>query len=171
MLKKYTAVLLLFICLTHLAGFYVYFVVRLGEIRMTMREKLAELPADQLEVVTIPKADFQTIWLEEREMKWRGQMFDIARIEDRGSVVNVYCLRDHDEDGLLNILSAVVETAQQDTTTAPTSVVQFFALEYITCGIVCPAAPSMGYAQNTTAYQFAPYLVINDPLAPPPRVI
>lgn len=171
MFKKYTAVLLLCVCLTHLAGFYVYFVVRLGEIRMTMREKLADLPADQLEVVTIPKADFQAIWLEEREMKWRGQMFDIARVENQGTLVQVYCLRDHDEDGLLNILSAIVETTQQDTTTAPTSVVQFFALEYVTCVILCPVAPSRSYTQNSTAYQFAPYLVINDPLAPPPRLI
>jgi hypothetical protein len=171
MLKKYTAGLLLCVCLTHLAGFYVYFCFRLADIRMDMREKLASLPSDQLEVVKIPKADFQAIWMEEREMKWQGQMFDIARVENRGSIVNVYCLRDHDEDGLLNMLSAIVETAQQDTANAPASVVHFFTLEYITCAVVWPAAPSTSDAQNLTAYRSTPYLVINDPLAPPPRFI
>ncbi len=170
MLKKYTALLLLCMCLTHLAGFYVYFAARLGSIRMAMREKLAELPDDQLDVVTIPAAEFQAAWLEEREMKWQGNMFDIARIENRGSVLDVYCLRDHDEDGLLSFLTAIVETSQQETAKTPPSVVQFFTLEYITCGALCPAAPSKSGTTNSTAYQRASYLVINDPLAPPPRV-
>jgi hypothetical protein len=169
MLKKYTALLLLCICLTHLAGFYVYFAVRLADIRMAMREKLAELPDDQLDVVTIPAAEFQAAWLEEREMKWQGNMFDIARIENRDGVVDVYCVRDHDEDGLLNFLTSIVETTQQDTATTPTSVVQFFTLEYITCGMLCPVAPSNSGTMNSTAYQRASFLVINNPLAPPPR--
>ncbi len=97
-------------------------------------------------------------------------MFDIARIENRGGVVDVYCLRDHDEDGLLNFLTAIIETTQQDPASAPTSVVQFFTLEYIPCVVLCPAAPSNSGTMNSTAYQRASYLVISDPLAPPPRV-
>ncbi len=170
MLKKYTALLLLCVCLTHLAGFYVYFAVRLGSIRMAMREKLAELPDDQLDVVTIPAAEFQAAWLEEREMKWQGNMFDIARVENRGGVIDVYCIRDHDEDGLLNFLTAIMETTKEDTAETPTSLVQFFTLEYITCGSLCPLPPSRSGTKDSTAYLCASYLVIIDPIAPPPRV-
>ena len=59
MAKKFFALLLVALLLVHLAGFYVYFVVRLGDLRMAMCEKLADLPVEQLEIISIPAAEFR----------------------------------------------------------------------------------------------------------------
>jgi hypothetical protein len=131
MIRKYTSLLLVALLLVHLAGFYVYFVVRLGDLRMSMREKIALLPAEQLEIVPIPAHSFQLHWLEEREMKWEGKMYDIARVEKAGDTVLVYAVHDKEEDGLLNFIGAVVDMARQDTRPTPACVVQFFSLKFV----------------------------------------
>lgn len=131
MLRKYTSLLLIALLVVHLAGFYVYFVVRLGDIRMDMREKIARLPAEQLEIVPVSARSFRMQWLEDREMKWEGKMYDIARVEKAGDIVLVYAVHDKDEDGLLNFISAVVDMARQDTRPTPASVVQFFSLKFV----------------------------------------
>lgn len=131
MIKKYTSLVLVAMLVVHLAGFYVYFAVRLGDIRMTMREKLADLPEDQLDVVRIPVQQFKSGWIEEREMQWQGNMYDIARVERQEDTMIVYCVHDEDEDNLLNFIGAIIDMGQQDTRPAPMSVVQFFTLKYV----------------------------------------
>lgn len=167
--KKIGSILTLIILLVHLAGFYVYFVVRLGEVRMEMRKKLAELPDEKLQVVVIPRESFRASWLDELEMKWNGRMYDIARVEHDNDVVRVYGLHDEDEDGLLNLIAAVVETSQQDTKEAPGSIVQFFTLEYVLHSELLPGRPESQFPSAETDYcrffsSFAP-----TPLSPPPR--
>ncbi len=169
MWKKYTSAFILVLLVFHLAGSYVYFVVRLGEVRMTMREKLAARPDHQLEIVDIPHSAFRPEWLEEREMKWNGKMYDIARAEALGEIVRVFCLHDEDEDGLLNFLSAVVETSQQDTRQAPGSVIQFFSLKYLGAGTALPLRTFCYLIVNHTAYQERSTSFQPDPQSPPPR--
>jgi len=167
--KRIASILTLAILLVHLAGFYVYFVVRLGEVRMEMRKKLAELPDEKLQVVVIPREAFRASWLDELEMKWNGRMYDIARVEHDNDVVRVYGLHDEDEDGLLNFLAAVVESSQHDTQEAPGSLVQFFTLEYVLHSELLPGQPESQMRSAETRYckifsSFAP-----DPVSPPPR--
>lgn len=168
MIRKYTSLLLVALLLVHLAGFYVYFVVRLGDLRMTMREKLALLPAEQLEVVKIPVASFRSHWINEREMEWEGKMYDIARIEKQGTDVIVYALHDKDEDRLLNLLTAVVDMARQDPQPAPATVVQFFMLKFVISQkiAIASATPRQSFGV------YVPYLHSSpapDILTPPPR--
>jgi hypothetical protein len=167
--RKFTSLLVLALLVVHLAGFYVYFIVRLGEVRMEMRQKLAGLLDEELDVVKIPRAAFQSIWQDELEMNWNGKMYDIARMESTADYIMVYCLHDEDEDGLLNFLSAVVETSQQDTKKTPGSVIQFLSLEYLASSTLLPDPDESGHLFSLTGYcrsliSFAP-----DPLSPPPR--
>jgi hypothetical protein len=153
----------------HLAGFYVYFVVRLGDLRMAMREKLADLPADQLEIISIPTTKFRSAWLLEREMELNGKMYDIARVQKQGQNILVYCLHDKDEDGLLSFISAVVEMSRQDNEQAPISVIQFFNLEFVVADILCPYRQSVPNAKapNHPQTYFAQVDLI--PVTPPPQ--
>lgn len=170
MWKKILSLIILTLLVVHLTGFYVYFVVRLSSIRTTMREQLAQLPDNQLELVTVPISRFRASWAAEREMKWEGHMYDIARIERSADVMNVYCVRDHDEDGLLNFISAVVNMTQQDTQPAPLSVVKFFTLKFITGPAV--ALRDMGpiVAIPAFCYSFSALIAFNiHPPTPPPR--
>lgn len=169
MFKKYTAVVILALLAFHLAGSYVYFIVRLGEVRMTMREKLAELPDEALDVVVIPRPAFRSDWLAEREMKWEGKMYDIARVEWSATTVRVFCLHDKDEDGLLNFLSAIVETSRQDTRQTPAAVIQFTSLKYVVLSMNLPVCPVRDIVVGETGYPNLEPSFISDPLSPPPR--
>lgn len=169
MARKFTSFLILALLVVHLAGFYAYFVVRLGEVRMEMRKKLADLPDENLEVVMVPRQAFRSSWLEEREMKWMGKMYDIARVVDAGESVRVYCLHDEKEDDLLNFISAVVETSRHDTRQAPTSLVQFFTLEYMASQMLIPQPPELRSLSITTGYRESLIPFSPDPISPPPR--
>lgn len=169
MAKRFGSIVLLVVLLAHLAGFYAYFFVRLGELRMSMREKLAELPAQQLDVVRVPKDQFKASWLEEREMKWQGRMYDIACVQPDGNDLLVYCLHDKDEDGLLSFLSAVVDLSRQDNARAPISVVQFLALKFVPGTVVLPGRPVAEIFIGFTRYLNSYSSVLSDSLTPPPR--
>lgn len=169
MVKKYTSLLLVSVLVIHLAGFYVYFIVRLGDLRMNMREKLAELPTDQLEAVRIPIQQFKTSWMEDKEMKWQGKMFDIARVERHDNIVIVYCIHDKDEDGLLNFIGAVIDMGQQDTQSAPSTVTQFFSLKYILTPLTCQERPEVEIVTPVCPYRVSFHSVFLLPVTQPPR--
>ncbi len=169
MVKKYTSLLLVGVLVIHLAGFYVYFIVRLGDLRMNMREKLAELPADQLEALRIPLNQFKTSWIEDKEMNWQGKMFDIARVEHQDNIVIVYCIHDKDEDNLLSFIGAVIDMSQQDTQSTPSSVTQFFSLKYVLAPLNGQERPVREITSPICSYRvsFNPVFIL--PVTPPPR--
>ncbi|MBL7848060.1 MAG: hypothetical protein JNL40_11365 [Cyclobacteriaceae bacterium] len=169
MAKRFCSFVLLVVLLAHLGGFYAYFFVRLGDLRMTMREKLSELPAEQLDVIRVPKDQFKSSLLEEREMKWQGRMYDIARVETHGDHLLVYCIHDKDEDGLLSFLSTVVDLSQQDNTRAPISVVQFLALKFVHGTVVLPHRHTAELYTGCTPYLTSYSSVLPDSVTPPPR--
>jgi hypothetical protein len=169
MVKKYTSLLLVGMLVIHLAGFYVYFIVRLGDLRMNMREKLAELTADQLEAVRIPLHQFKTSWIEDKEMKWQGKMFDIARVEREDNIVIVYCVQDKDEDNLLSFIGAVIDMSQQDTQSAPSSITQFFSLKYILAPLTCQERPVGEIIAPVCPYRVSFNSVFLLLITPPPR--
>jgi len=169
MWKKAFSFVILALVLVHLAGFYMYFVVRLGEIRMSMRMKLADLPAEQLQAIPIPVQDFQSRWLDDHEMEWRSNMYDIARVKPSGDMIVVFCLRDNDEDGLLNFMVTIVDMTRQDSRPAPTQVVQFFSLKYV----ASPPLAVVPVASRLVApYSYSsvfPNSLSVVPSSPPPR--
>ncbi len=169
MFKKYTSLFLIGLLVIHLAGFYVYFMVRLSDLRISMREKLEALPASQLTTVQIPAHQFRASWLAEREMKWMGNMYDIARVEHKGDLVIVLCIPDKDEENLLSFISAVIDTGSQDTRPAPLTLTQFFSLKFIVSENLCPpiSATKLKTLQSRYLFHFKPVTII--PVTPPPR--
>lgn len=169
MVKKSISLMLVTALVIHLAGFYVYFVVRLGDIRMTMRERLTELPPEQLEVVRIPARNFKASWMDEKEMKWQGKMYDIARVERGTDIVIVYCVHDKDEDNLLSFIGAVIDMSQQDTQSTPSSVTQFFSLKYILTPLTCQKRPVGEIISPECPYRVSSNPAFILPVTPPPR--
>lgn len=169
MIKRAVSIVIISILTVHLAGIYVFSVVRLGEIRMEQRYRLASLPADQLDVLQVPAAKFKSFWMEEREMEWQGKMYDIARVEREGETILIYCLHDEDEDNLLNFIAAVVETSRQDSQQAPGSLVQFLALEYVVSIVLLPQIKELPLPDPVANYIAFKTSAVPDPIAPPPR--
>lgn len=169
-MKKTISIILVAILLVHLVGFYVYFVVRLGELRMVMRHELALLPHQQLEKIILPLHAFKLSWLTEREMEWKGKMFDIARIEKHADRLVVYARHDKAEDNLLAFITRVIDISSHDKNPAPGVVVQFFTLKFVT-------VDSLFHLQQNhiVIVHCSPYLPSTKtadllPEAPPPRV-
>lgn len=166
MVKKYVSLVLIGLLVIHLAGFYVYLMVRLGDIRMNMREKLETA---QLAAVQIPAHQFRASWLDEREMNWMGNMYDIARVEQKGDFVIVYCIPDKDEENLLSFISAVINMGSQDTRPAPLTVTQFFTLKFVVSDVLCTPIPiaKIKLLQSRYSIHVKPVTII--PVTPPPR--
>jgi hypothetical protein len=86
-----------FILFINSTGFYVYYILQLKRIHAEMREQMKHLPADQLDVLHLSYQEFLDARVEEHEVKVKGKMYDIARIEQSGDRVTVFGL--HDELG------------------------------------------------------------------------
>ena len=127
-MKRFISIALVCLLLLHFAGFYVYFIVRLGEIRSQMRQELAMLPAESLDLILVPREQFMKSWLAEMEMKWQGKMYDIARVEFDGDVVKVFGRHDSAENDLLSFVTSLAQTASKDDHPVPNSVLRFFKI-------------------------------------------
>ena len=166
-MKRVVSIVVVCVLLLHLAGFYIYFVVRLGEIRLEMRHELALLPSNALDLVTIPRSQFQDSWKDKMEMKWKGKMYDIARIESDGETINIFCRHDKDEDDLLSFISAVVNTSQDDQ--VPHSIIQFLTLEFEVHPASALVKSGFSMIQHNSGYLSKPTSRTTSVLAPPPR--
>lgn len=168
-MKRIISILLVCILVINLAGFYIYFVVRLVELRMEMRQELALLPSDQLEKVIVPLDKFKPSWLAELEMKWNGKMYDIARIEADANGFVVYALHDATEDDLLVFINRVIDVSSNDKNKAPSAIIQFLMLKFV------PVASARYMSQNfVVIVHYSAYLLFQMdtellPESPPPR--
>lgn len=130
-MKRILSIGLIGLFVLHGAGFYIYFAVRLTEIRKEMRHELSLLPSEELTVIEVDREKFQPSWLDEKEMEWKGEMYDIARVEITDHFAKVYCLHDEAEVGLLAFINTVIDTAANDKSQAPPSMQQFLSLEFL----------------------------------------
>lgn len=169
MAKKYISLFLVGLFVLHLAGFYIYFMVRLGEARVTMRQQLATLHSEQLDKVTLPIQEFQSSWWVNREMEWRGEMYDIAKIERHGNWITIFCLRDKKEKEVMAFISNVVKMGSSNRTQTPYSVVQFFTLKFVTTGwtFAISADPLLVVHRSHHSRSSLPADLL--PATPPPR--
>lgn len=117
--------------LAHFSGYYIYFVVRMGQIRTEARKQLRHLPANQLTKFEFNEADFRSVRVDDQEIKVDGKMYDIAVIEKSGNLLTVYAKHDKAEDDLLAFFKEVFDQASNDTQTSPSSLTKFMSLSYL----------------------------------------
>lgn len=168
-MKRFTAIFVLCLITLNLIGFYAYFAVRMYEIHHEMRSALASLPAEQLEVITMKETTMKANWVEEMEMEWDGKMFDIARIEQEGEMVKIYCLHDEAEDNLISFLDSVLRDMARDESETPPVFLSFIDLDFeITETLQKPSALIVG--RRWTSYLQVSYLFDLGVATPPPWI-
>lgn len=166
-MKRIGSILFLTILLASMLGPYGYFMVRLRQIRQEMRAALRTQPDEKLEVLQLSQSEYKKARVDDHEIKVHDRMYDIARVEQKGNKVLVYCLHDEDEDSLLTLLDSILKNAGKDKRSVPASswnLAAFQLPETVTLHCVLPADRSV-----TTAYLFMvsePSLTI---FSPPPR--
>lgn len=113
-----------------MAGFYVYFIFRLREIKLEMRAALKNYPEEKLQRLVMTTQQYELAKNDEGEVKWEGFMYDIARVIPQGDLRIVLALRDEAETSLLAFLNKVIENSSNDTKTPPGALTQFLSLVF-----------------------------------------
>lgn len=116
--------------MANVAGFYVYFVFRLKEIKREMKAALKDFPVEKLQRLTMTSAEFQKAKNDEGEVKWNGFMYDVARVEVSSNTITVFALRDEAETDLLAFFHKVIEMSGQDEQHPPNSLTEFLSLSF-----------------------------------------
>jgi hypothetical protein len=125
-------ILLLVFCL-QFTGFYFYCAFRLIEIQREVRYQLQFLQEEKLEHFAMSHAQFAKAKHGDDELRIRGRMYDIARIEAAGDSLHIFALHDEAEDNLLSFLSTVVSRTTHDKKPLPPSLYSLLTLVYLPC--------------------------------------
>jgi hypothetical protein len=156
--------------LANVAGFYMYFIFRLREIKLEMRAELKNYPEEKLQRLVMTVQQYEQAKNDEGEIKWQGFMYDVARVISQGNQCIVLALRDEAETSLLAFLNKVIETSSHDDQTPPGTLTQFISLIYTLPDSLIFSIESDGVPikySNTIGIKF--HSLSADVLAPPPR--
>lgn len=167
-MKKFAAILVLTILLAHFAGYAVYFMVRMGQIRHEMRRELSLLPLRELTRFEFTLKEYHEAKVDDHEIKVEGKMYDIARMDFSGDRVIIYGKHDEAEDNLLAFFNEVFSRSWKDTQSSPTSLTSFLTLTFII--EPCLALQVEPVDQNhNTRLQLNPHSISLALESPPPK--
>lgn len=154
--------------LTHLVGFYAYFVVRQAQIRQEMREKIGSLPSDQLEIFELSLEEYQKIKINDHEVRIDGKMYDHSTPKFEKGKIILFAKHDQAEDNLISLLSEIANRAANDNQPVPSSLMNFLSLQFIPVSTLQMFSPceSINMTDNYHANLVWQYYPID---APPPK--
>ncbi|MEP2669918.1 MAG: hypothetical protein ABJH04_13020 [Cyclobacteriaceae bacterium] len=130
-MKRITSVIVLSVLLTHLIGFYVYFVVRQGQIRQEMRESIGSLPDEEFETFVFTLEVYQKVKVNGFEVKIDGKMYDHSTPKFEDGKVILFARHDKDEDDLISFITKIVNSSNEDKKPVPSQLLSFFSLTYL----------------------------------------
>jgi hypothetical protein len=169
-MKRTLSISLLILMLANVAGFYVYFIFRLREIKLEMRAALKDFPEEKLQRLVMTAQQYEQAQNDEGEVKWEGFMYDVARVIPQDNQRIVLALRDEGETSLLAFLNKVVETSGHDDKTPPGVLTQFLSLVF-----TLPDSLNFSNGVDVELKKYSPLIgvrlssIIPDVIAPPPR--
>jgi hypothetical protein len=169
--KRIYSVAFLLVLLINSAGFYVYYVIQIRQIRSEMRAALKNLPKEQLDVLSLTPLQFQEAQVESHEIKVQGKMYDIAWTEEINGVITVYCKHDKKEDDLLALLDHVLSVPIEEKDAIPSVVSEFIALSFVKPSFQLELFTTYRSAKTITAYFFSTQTFLTAPLKHPPRCL
>jgi hypothetical protein len=167
--KKFISIFLLIIMLLNGAGFYAYFAVELWQIKTEMHERLNQLPAEQLELVTLGYAEFKDKGVDEGELMYSGKMYDIARVVYCDDHIEVYCLHDEKEDNLFSFIDGIISKPLTKNQGLSNEIVQQIGICYILPNhFVIPQSDFQNIVHNKD-FQFFHLSAVPETRLRPPR--
>ncbi|MFZ5970056.1 MAG: hypothetical protein ACOYXA_00555 [Bacteroidota bacterium] len=167
-MKRAAAFFFLSLLLLNIAGAYVYFFVRLQQIKTQMRAELKYKPVEELEVLELTQNAFQQALVGEHEIEVGGKMYDIARVERKGGRVIVYALHDEAEDNLLSLLDAILKNATKDKKPLPSTIGGLPTLLFLPADFQHGQIESQ-VVQHRTGYRFVLRCALLSIEGPPPK--
>jgi len=165
--KRFLSILLITVILSNGLGFYLFYALKLQQIRREMREALKLLPEHELDVLKLTRQEFIAALVEDHEVKVNGRMYDIARIAEQDEHIIIYCKHDEKEDNLLALLDHVL-TAPIKAKAIPIVGVAFVVFPYVNPHGVSLPVPVEILVNTFTSYQFSSVTFKVLPATPPP---
>lgn len=96
-----------------------------------MKAALKNLPKEKLTALTFTESTLKQARVDEGEIKVKGKMYDIARMEKAGQNIIVYALHDTAEDNLLAFLDEIARRPLEDKQAPPSQLFQLITLTFI----------------------------------------
>lgn len=129
--KRYFSIALISFFFLNFLGVYLYFGVRLMQIRTEMKTALRNLPNEKLTTFTFTESELKQVRVDEGEIKVKGKMYDIARMERADQNIIIYALHDVAEDNLLAFLDEIARRPLEDKQAPPSQLFQLITLTFI----------------------------------------
>jgi hypothetical protein len=162
--KRGVASLFLILFLVNSAGIYLYFIARVITVRQSMMAALSDSPAEKLVRLRLEPSAYREAIAGDREIRIGGRYYDIARTEEVGGKVIVYCLFDEAESNLTAFLERVMDSGES----VPAPVTQFQQLIFISpVGICLPSPEPPGLPADRVLMPAYSCLLYRE--GPPPR--
>jgi hypothetical protein len=100
----FTALLLVF--LYNSMGYFFIFKCLQSDIKEQVAQNIQSLSSNALKIIAFNKKDIKKInWIEEKEeMRYDGEMYDVAKTRETSDSIIYYCMSDENEDRLYSEL-------------------------------------------------------------------
>lgn len=110
------AFFLIFVFSFTIGGPFVLFKTRQYIIKKEIKRKIKKgVPEEELTLVVVSDRNRPELeWIEPHEFRFKGKMFDVVRVEERGDEQWYYCIRDDEETQLFAHLDDLVERQMND---------------------------------------------------------
>ena len=105
-MRKYVSILIFIVFLIDIGGYYLWFSILQKGIQSEVRHEIQEgLKDENLALVIVPLNDQSGIsWIEQgKEFRFKGEMYDVVRIEIRNQDKYFFCIKDIKEKQLISI--------------------------------------------------------------------
>ena len=169
-MRKGVSILVLVCLLTNLAGFYVYYCVRVVEIKREMNRRLAQTSPELFQKIVLSTDEYLEAREGDDEVEWKNSMYDIAWIEfNEGSVV-ILALRDEMETDLISFISGILSLDGNAPDSFPVSFTQYLNISLRFVGpLEMVDLNSIGNISHNTHYLAQETGRFLQVVSPPPR--
>lgn len=113
-MKKILAIFIVVLLLFNSMGYYIVFKATQYAIKKEIKNIIKQgVPDKDFSLIKVAAADFQKRaaleWLDKKEFRYQGQMFDVVRYNTCNDTTYYYCINDKQEEKLFSNLDKLIE--------------------------------------------------------------
>jgi len=175
-MKKLLAICIVVLLLFNSMGYYIVFKATQYAIKKEVKSLIKQgVPDKDLSLIKVAVDDVQKQaelkWLDKKEFRYRGQMFDIVRYYTRNDTTYYYCINDKQEAKLFSHLDKQIEhhSKKSDATRSKVHNIYKNLIRHYTVNSklsICPVSRSLFFS---TAQVKIPAWFSKDIPTPPPE--
>ncbi len=128
-MKKVSIIFLLVLIIFQAGGFFVLFHLRQNDLKNEMANEICKEDS-KTEKLILTNSEYQKCRINEQELLFHGEMFDIKAVVFKGEVVEVIALNDSREESLIESIKDFFDTGKQAPSGITKKITNLTSLEY-----------------------------------------